>query len=57
MSRYETQLNSFASYFSDDERYGVDEKLREASEKEQLNTPLDAACTREEGSFRKLNFD
>ncbi|KAL7735776.1 hypothetical protein ACLKA6_017783 [Drosophila palustris] len=65
VSRYEAQLNSFASYFSEDERYGVDEKLREASEreKEQRQTSLVSGVTGvpavsgEEGAFRKLNID
>ncbi|XP_062132814.1 uncharacterized protein LOC133843325 [Drosophila sulfurigaster albostrigata] len=58
MSRYEAQFNSFASYFIDDERFGVDEKLRAANEKEQQrNAQLVSGVTGEEGSFRKLNFD
>ncbi|XP_016973949.1 uncharacterized protein LOC108040829 [Drosophila rhopaloa] len=54
MSRYETQLTGFSTYFKDDERYGVDEKLRAASEKEQA--PLVAGVPND-GTFRKLNFD
>lgn len=58
MVRYETQLTSFVTYFKDDERYGVDEKLRIASEKEQRPTLVVAAgVTNEEGNFRKLTFD
>ncbi|KAH8418583.1 hypothetical protein KR222_003035, partial [Zaprionus bogoriensis] len=59
IARYESQLTNFAAYFRDDERFGVDEKLREASEKEQRQ-PVGAGVagvTGEEGSFRKLNFD
>ncbi|XP_030387036.1 clavesin-1 [Scaptodrosophila lebanonensis] len=55
VANYETQLSSYANYFMDDERFGVDEKLRAASEKEQ-RTSLVAGVTNE-GSFRKLNFD
>ncbi|XP_017045077.1 uncharacterized protein LOC108090756 [Drosophila ficusphila] len=55
MARYETQLNSFAEYFKEDERYGVDEKLRAASEKEQA-APL-VPSVPSDGTFRKLNFD
>ncbi|KAH8234403.1 hypothetical protein KR038_009114, partial [Drosophila bunnanda] len=50
MTRYETQLNSFADYFKEDERYVVDEKAREASEA----APNAAGA---EGTFRKLNID
>ncbi|XP_052842997.1 LOW QUALITY PROTEIN: uncharacterized protein LOC128256576 [Drosophila gunungcola] len=54
VSRYETQLTGFSTYFKEDERYGVDEKLRAASEKEQA--PLVAGLP-SDGTFRKLNFD
>ncbi|XP_017866487.1 PREDICTED: uncharacterized protein LOC108616056 [Drosophila arizonae] len=53
---YESQLTNFTPYFKDDERYGVDEKLRVASEKETRPT-LVAAAANEDGTFRKLNFD
>ncbi|XP_017120157.1 uncharacterized protein LOC108141352 [Drosophila elegans] len=54
VSRYETQLTGFSTYFKEDERYGVDEKLRAASEKEQA--PLVSGLP-SDGTFRKLNFD
>ncbi|XP_033254535.1 uncharacterized protein LOC117194010 isoform X2 [Drosophila miranda] len=57
MTRYETQLTSFVPYFKEEERYGVDGKLREASEKEQEKTPALGAGVANEGSFRKLNFN
>ncbi|KAH8290205.1 hypothetical protein KR054_001072, partial [Drosophila jambulina] len=50
VSRYEAQLISFTKYFQEDERYVVDEKLREASEA----APLAGGA---EGTFRKLNID
>ncbi|XP_023159992.1 uncharacterized protein LOC111592169 isoform X2 [Drosophila hydei] len=53
---YESQLTNFTAYFKDDERYGVDEKLRLASEKEQRPT-LVTGTANEDGIFRKLNFD
>ncbi|XP_017066588.1 clavesin-2 [Drosophila eugracilis] len=57
MSRYETQLTSFSTYFMEDERYGVDEKLRAASEKEQGRAAPLVAGVPNDGTFRKLNFD
>ncbi|XP_030554728.1 alpha-tocopherol transfer protein-like [Drosophila novamexicana] len=56
ITRYELQLNSFTNYFKDEERFGVDEKLRAASEKEQRPT-LVAGSANEDGAFRKLTFD
>ncbi|XP_017027174.1 alpha-tocopherol transfer protein-like [Drosophila kikkawai] len=53
MSRYENQLNSFGDYFKEDEQYGVDEKLREASE---AAAPV-ATSASTQGTFRKLNID
>ncbi|EDW74953.1 uncharacterized protein Dwil_GK15952 [Drosophila willistoni] len=58
MAQYESLFTSYATYFKEDGRYVVDEKLRAASEKEQQPAPstLVAGAT-SEGSFRKLNFD
>lgn len=60
IERYVAQLNEFEDYFREDERYAVDEKLREASEREQRQSvvagvPDCAPAVRE--SFRKLNID
>ncbi|XP_017012155.2 alpha-tocopherol transfer protein-like [Drosophila takahashii] len=57
MSRYETQLTSFSTYFKEDERYGVNEKLRAASEKDQDRAAPLVAGVPNDGTFRKLNFD
>ncbi|ALC40761.1 CG1902 [Drosophila busckii] len=54
-ARYEEQLKSFETYFKEDERYRVDENLREACEKQARTTIVSPVTT--EGSFRKLNFD
>ncbi|XP_033154965.1 uncharacterized protein LOC117137569 [Drosophila mauritiana] len=57
MTRYETQLLSFSPYFTEDERYGVDEKLREASEKDrERGAPL-VTDVPNDGTFRMINFD
>ncbi|XP_016928739.2 alpha-tocopherol transfer protein-like [Drosophila suzukii] len=57
MSRYETQLIGFSTYFKEDERYGVNEKLRAASEKDQDRSAPLVASVPNDGTFRKLNFD
>ncbi|KAH8321771.1 hypothetical protein KR067_000745, partial [Drosophila pandora] len=56
-SWYEEQLNSFSAYFREDEKYVVDEKQREASQKEQEKLPPLVGGVGNEGSFRRLNFD
>lgn len=57
MTRYETQLLSFSPYFTEDERYGVDEKLREASEKDQERGAPLVTDVPNDGTFRMINFD
>jgi len=57
MSRYETQLIGFSTYFKEDERYVVNEKLRAASEKDQDKSAPLVASVPNDGTFRKLNFD
>lgn len=58
ISRYENQLASFSPYFKEDERYGVDETLKEASEKNrQTSSMLKAETNDGAGTFRKLNLD
>ncbi|XP_017106000.2 clavesin-2 [Drosophila bipectinata] len=57
-SWYETQFNSFSTYFREDEKYVVDEKLRAACERDQEKPPpLVGGCVANEGSFRRLNID
>lgn len=56
-SWYEEQLKSFSTYFREDEKYVVDEKLRAACEKDQEKLPPLVGGGANEGSFRRLNFD
>ncbi|EDV98111.1 clavesin-2 [Drosophila grimshawi] len=56
ITRYEAQLNTFTPYFNDDERFGVDEKLR-AGNSQQQAALVTGVASAEEGTFRKLDFD
>lgn len=67
MTHFEQQLNDFSDYFDEDEKYGVDETLRQiepavgpAANKTPptpVSPPSPKCVSVPEESFRKLNID